>query len=158
MAVLYQICWDVFVDWELSEIQTQIQLAEAESDSWCARVSSFRPSSRMLLTVQMYVVQPVLDQYQHLRASIPSCRQIQLRQKRLYKTEAFYWKIFAYNTLARSTWMLCFIPAYHVSRSRTVLTSTSDVNSYWGVLLLLPVAEIVRRTLWGVCFVCRARN
>lgn len=152
-ALVYQILWDVFMDWELFEIQPQIQLAEAENDSWCTRISSFRPSSRTLLNLQMYFVQPVLDQYQRLRAAIPSWRQIQLRQRRLYKTEAFYWKIFAYNTLARFTWMLCFIPAYHVSRSRTVLTSTSDVNSYWGVLL--PVAEIVRRTLWGFLFVER---
>ncbi len=152
-ALVYQISWDVFVDWELFEIQPQLQLVEAENDSWWARVSSFRPSSRTLLNVQMYFVQPVLDQYQRLRAAIPSWRQIQLRQRRLYKTEAFYWKILAYNALARFTWMLCFIPAYHVSRSRTVLTSTSDVNSYWGVLL--PVAEIIRRTLWGFLFVER---
>lgn len=47
--------------------------------------------------------------------------------------------------------MCCFIPAYHVSRSRTVvLTSTSDVNSYWGVLL--PASEIFRRTLWGFLY------
>jgi hypothetical protein len=99
------------------------------------------------------MVQPILDQYQRIRAAMPGWGQIQLRQRRLYKTEAFYWKIFAYNLVGRFTWMLCFIPAYHVSRSRTVLTSTSDVNSYWGVLL--PVAEIVRRTLWGFLFVER---
>lgn len=151
MAVLYQIFWDVFVDWELFEIQRQIELVDAENDSCCARISSFQPTSHTLLTLQMYVVQPVLDLYQRLRASIPSWRQIQLRQKRLYKTQAFYWKILVYNSVTRFTWMLCFIPAYHVSRSRTVLTNTSDVNSYWGVLL--PVAEIVRRTLWGFLFV-----
>lgn len=152
-ALLYQIYWDVFVDWELFEIQPQIQLIDSESESWCARVSSFRPSSHTLLSLQMYIVQPLLDQYQRVRAAIPSWRQIQLRQKRLYKTEAFYWKIFAFNAVSRFTWMFCFIPAYHVSRSRTVLTSTSDVNSYWGVLL--PVTEIVRRTLWGFLFVER---
>lgn len=153
VALVYQICWDVFIDWELFEIQPQMQLAEAENESCCARVSSFRPSSRTLLNIQMYLIQPILDQYQRVRAAIPGWKQIQLRQRRLYKTEAFYWKILTYNTLARFTWMLCFIPAYHVSRSRTVLTSTSDVNSYWGVLL--PVAEIVRRTLWGFLFVER---
>ena len=153
-AVLYQICWDVFVDWELFEIQRQIEPVDAENDSWCAaRISSFQPTSHMLLTLQMYLVQPVLNLCQRIRGGIPSWRQVQLRQKRLYKTQAFYWKILAYNTFVRFTWMLCFIPAYHVSRSRTVLTNTSDVNSYWGVLL--PVAEIVRRTLWGFLFVER---
>merc|ERR1712176_806150 len=67
------------------------------------------------------------------------------------KTESFYWKIFFYNALTRFTWMCCFIPAYHVSRSKTVvLTSTSDVVSYWGVLL--PAAELFRRTLWGFLY------
>jgi len=31
-----------------------------------------------------------------------------------------------------------------------VLTSTSDVYSYWGVLL--PISEIFRRTLWGFLY------
>lgn len=153
LTLLYQIGWDILVDWELFELQPRGQLGEMEPDSWTARLSSFRPTSVVLLNIQMYVIQPVLDHYQRLRAIIPSWRQIQLRQKRLYKTEAFYWKILAYNTVMRFTWMLCYIPAFHVTRSRTVLTSTSDVNSYWGVML--PVAEIVRRTLWGFLFVER---
>mmetsp|Transcript_4984 Transcript_4984/g.8856 ORF Transcript_4984/g.8856 Transcript_4984/m.8856 type:complete len:240 (-) Transcript_4984:1387-2106(-) len=142
------------MDWQLFEIQRDITIVtdtgmpDTDGSSWCA--TSFRPESRFLLNIQMYFVQPVLDRYQRLRAQIPSWRQIQLRQQRLYKTESFYWKIFAYNTLARFTWMCCFIPAYHVSRSRTVLTSTSDVNSYWGVLL--PASEIFRRTLWGFLY------
>lgn len=155
IVLLYQILWDVLMDWQLFQIQRDISLVDAatnESDnSWCARVSSFRPESTVLLTLQMNVVQPVLDRYQRLRAQIPSWRQIQLRQNRLYKTESFYWKIFAYNTLTRFTWMWCFIPAYHISRgSRTVLTNKSDVDSYWGVLL--PASEIVRRTLWGFLY------
>jgi hypothetical protein len=154
IALLYQIFWDVVMDWQLFQIQRDISLVDATSESensWCARVSSFRPESTVLLTLQMNVVQPVLDRYQRLRAQIPSWRQIQLRQERLYKTESFYWKIFAFNTLARFTWMCCFIPAYHISRgSRTVLTNKSDIDSYWGVLL--PATEIVRRTLWGFLY------
>lgn len=152
-CLVYQILWDIFVDWELFEIQQQIQLVEAENDSWFARVSSLRPSSRILLNLQMYVVQPLLDQYQRLRVAIPSWRQIQLRQTLLYKTEFFYWKIVAYNTIMRFTWMWCFIPAYHFERGRAVLSNNSDVDSYWGVLL--PIAEIVRRTLWGFLFLER---
>jgi hypothetical protein len=152
-ALVYQIFWDVIIDWQLFEIQRDITIVtgpggpDTDGTSCC---SSFRPESRVLLNIQMYLIQPVLDCYQRLRAQIPSWRQIQLRQQRLYKTEAFYWKILAYNTLARFTWMCCFIPAYHVSRSRTVLTSTSDVDSYWGVLL--PASEIFRRTLWGFLY------
>jgi len=99
----------------------------------------------------MYIVQPIMDRYQRVRAQIPGWDHIQLREKRLYKTESFYWKIITFNLFTRFTWMCCFIPAYHISRSSTVvLTSTSDVNSYWGVLL--PVTEIFRRTLWGFLY------
>jgi EXS family len=153
-ALVYQTVWDVVMDWQLFEIQRDITIvtdsgvSDPDGLSFCA--TSFRPESRILLNCQMYLIQPVLDRYQRLRAQIPSWRQIQLRQQRLYKTESFYWKIFAYNTVARFTWMCCFIPAYHVTRSRTVLTSTSDVNSYWGVLL--PASEILRRTLWGFLY------
>jgi hypothetical protein len=153
-ALLYQIFWDVVMDWHLFEIQRDISIGtdsgclDPEGSSWCA--TSFRPESRCLLNIQMYLVQPVLDLYQRLRAQTPNWRQIQLRQQRLYKAESFYWNIFAFNFISRFTWMCCFIPAYHVTRSRTVLTSTSDVNSYWGVLL--PACEIFRRTLWGFLY------
>mmetsp|Transcript_55190 Transcript_55190/g.134115 ORF Transcript_55190/g.134115 Transcript_55190/m.134115 type:complete len:769 (+) Transcript_55190:251-2557(+) len=152
LTLLYQIFWDTIMDWQLFEIQRDIQLVDSSSDhdSWCAQVSSFRPESRILLNIQMYIVQPLSDLYQRIRAQIPSLRHIQLRQQRLYKTEAFYWKIFAFNTLTRFTWMCCFIPAYHITESRAVLYSTSDVNSYWGVLL--PASEIFRRVLWGFLY------
>jgi hypothetical protein len=153
LTLLYQIFWDTVMDWELFEIQRDIQLnvdSSSDHDTWCSQVSSFRPESRFLLSIQLYIVQPVLDQYQRLRGLIPSWRNIQLRQQRLYKTESFYWKIFVFNTMTRFTWMCCFIPAYHISRSRAVLYSTSDVNSYWGVLL--PASEIFRRILWGFLY------
>lgn len=149
VTLVYQIFWDTVMDWDMFEIQRDI-LIEADQDTWCSRIQSFSPSSRFLLALQMYFVQPLAGAIQR----IPSLRQIRLRQKRLYKEESFYWKIFAYNTVMRFTWMMCLIPSYHVSRRKeTVLTSTSDINSYWGVLL--PVAEIVRRTLWGFLFVER---
>jgi hypothetical protein len=149
LTLLYQIFWDTFMDWEMFEIQRD-NVIEADQDTWCSRIQSFSPNSRFLRALQMYILQPLVGAFQR----IPSLRQIRLRQKRLYKDESFYWKIFAYNTIMRFTWMMCLIPSYHVSRRKeTVLTSTSDINSYWGVLL--PVAEIVRRTLWGFLFVER---
>ena len=151
LTLVYQIWWDVMMDWELFEINRDFdgQMVGAE-DSWFVnQISSFNPSSTVLLKLQMYILQPMLDLYQRIRASIPSWRQIQLRSRRLYKTEAFYWKIFAFNIVMRFTWMICFIPAYHFNTGggEKVTTSSGDVNSYFGVLL--PVAEIVRRTLWG---------
>ena len=173
VVLMYQIVWDVVVDWELFEIRRSgdsnhplmtvdgvelrrdMQLVDAEeSDSWWSRLSSFRPNNGLLLKIQMYCLQPMLDFYQRQKASIPSWSRIQLRSKRLYKTDSYYWWILAFNCITRCAWMLCFIPAYHVSHSRTtVLTSTSDVDSYWGVML--PAAEIVRRALWGFLFLER---
>jgi len=156
VALVYQIFWDVVMDWQLFEIQRDISVVMADAtNSESSTISSVRPNSKILLSFQMYIVQPIVDRYQRLRAIIPGWSHIQLRQKRLYKTESFYWKIFAFNLLTRFTWMCCFIPAYHVSRSdrgtsTVVLTSISDVNSYWGVLL--PITEIFRRTLWGFLY------
>lgn len=153
-AMFYQIFWDVVMDWQLFEIPTEISVvipgtpASTESST----ISSVRPSFRVLLSLQMYVVQPIQDCCHRLRALLSGVRNIQLRERRLYKTKFFYWKILAYNVFTRFTWMCCFIPAYHVSRATetVVLTSTYDVTSYWGVLL--PAAELFRRTLWGFLY------
>lgn len=149
LTLLYQILWDIFVDWELFEIQRDIPV-EVDSDTWLTRINNVTSSSRIVVMLQTHIAQPLANAYQR----VPSFGRIQLRQKRLYKTKNFYYKILAYNTIMRFTWMMCLIPSYHVSRwKETVLTATSDINSYWGVLL--PIAEIVRRTLWGFLFVER---
>jgi hypothetical protein len=150
LTVIYQIAWDTIVDWELFVIVPKTESQPVECDSpFCARISSLRPSSRLLLTVQMYIFQPISDQFRRISAAIPSWDQIQLRPKRLYKNNHFYRRIFILNVLLRFTWMLCFIPAYRLSTSGTEIETTfsSDVNSYVGVLL--PVAEIIRRCYWG---------
>jgi hypothetical protein len=149
LAVMYQIAWDTCVDWELFVITPRDDTQPVECQSpICSSISSLRPSSRLLLAVQMNILQPISDAYRRLSAKIPSWEQIQLRPKRLYKNEHFYWRIFIVNVMLRFTWMLCFIPAYRLSSSsEKQATFSSDVNSYIGVLL--PVAEIVRRTYWG---------
>ena len=149
LAVTYQIVWDTVVDWELFVIMPRGDPQPVECQSpICSSISSLRPSSRVLLVVQMYVMQPTSDAYRRISAKIPSWDQIQLRPKRLYKNNHFYWRIFFVNAMLRLTWMLCFIPAYRLSSSsEKQATFSSDVNSYIGVLL--PVAEIVRRCYWG---------
>lgn len=153
MAVLYQIYWDTVMDWELFCIVPRDAVADNNSsgdDNYlCARISSLRPTSRILLTLHMYISQPISEQLRRLIASIPSYSQIQLRSKRLYKTRTFYYRCFVLNAVLRCLWMLCFIPAYRLSEQghEKVTTFSSDVNSMFGVLL--PVAEIVRRAHWG---------
>jgi hypothetical protein len=154
LTLAYQVWWDMVMDWDLLYISREGQMIGSEQESWCTRISSMHPNSTILLRLQVYVLQPVLDACQRVRAQIPYWSQIQLRPRRLYKTDAFYWKIAAFNLVMRFTWMVCFIPAYHFSRERKFVTASSDTHSYFGVIL--PVAEILRRTFWG--FLCLERE
>ena len=157
-AVLYQIWWDVIMDWGLLEIPPQSFSSTLDSlspENWLTNISSRHPDSRILLTLQMYVFTPLGEGWRRASARIYSLQHIKLRSRRLYKNEIFYWRIVAFNAVMRFTWMLCFIPAYRLSSSgkEVVTTFSSDVNSYVGVIL--PVAEIVRRCFWGILFLER---
>lgn len=150
LACMYQIWWDTQIDWELFVVAPRQDETMDCGSTWCTqRISSLSPNSYVLLPLQRYIFQPIRDVVRFVIRRFRFFRQIQLRPTRLYKTDSFYWKIFFYNTALRFTWMLCFIPAYHLSPSgeEHVTTFSSDTNSYVGVLL--PVAEILRRTFWG---------
>jgi hypothetical protein len=99
----------------------------------------------------MYITQPISERIRRLIAAIPSFEQIQLRPKRLYKKDWFYYRIFLVNACLRFLWMVCFIPAYRLTsisgETEKVTTFSSDVNSIFGVLM--PIAEILRRAQWG---------
>lgn len=148
-ALIYQIAWDTLVDWELFVIEPREYYGDGmdvSDPSWYNR--SMSPHAHTLLAIHRFLTP--------LRATvsrIPSLlRRIQLRPQRLYKSDKFYWRIFYYNAVFRFCWMLCFIPAYHLSSTgRSVVTTfSSDTKSYVGVLL--PIAEIVRRTVWGFLY------
>lgn len=146
-CIMYQIWWDVVMDWDLLRIIPREVASTDLGESWFAPRSSFHANS-YLLYVRMVIVQPLRDATQWLYR-MPRLSQIQLRPRRLYKDQSFYWRILAYNCIFRFCWMLCFIPAYRLSPSgrEHVTTFSSDTNSYVGVLL--PVVEILRRTFWG---------
>jgi hypothetical protein len=159
LCLIYQIWWDVVMDWELlvlvakDEGMENASSANASTNGYCATISSVNPNNRLLLLCQQYYFQPICEMVscviRCICRRIPSWKQIQLRPKRLYKNDSFYWGILHYNIIFRVAWMLCFIPAYHLSPSgrHHITTFSSDTNSYVGVLL--PVAEILRRTFWG---------
>jgi EXS family len=154
IAIVYQIWWDTMMDWELFVIIPRPE-TDQSSDSCdncgCARISSLSPSSEVLLTIHMYLIQPLSERARRFIASIPRLEQIQLRHRRLYKADTFYYRCFFVNIFLRFLWMLCFIPAYRLTsvsgETEKVNTFSSDVNSYIGVIM--PVAEILRRTQWG---------
>lgn len=142
IILLYQIWWDTIMDWELFVVVPRQEEHLAENSCF-TRISSVRPNSYILLYLQRYVIQPTRDLIWLALSYIPSWKQIQLRPQRLYKGEAFYWRIFAYNCIFRAAWMLCFIPSYHLDGR----SFSADTHTYVGVLL--PVIEILRRTFWG---------
>ena len=147
-CIIYQIFWDVFMDWDLLVIVPRGDETLDLENSWCTSRASFQANS-YILYLNMVFVQPLKDATRWIVIKVPRLRQIQLRPRRLYKDQTFYWRILAYNVIFRFAWMLCFIPAYRLSPSgrEHVTTFSSDTNSYVGVLL--PVAEILRRTFWG---------
>ena len=153
---MYQLWWDVVMDWDLLVIVPrgrrstgeENKTINAEGQSFLFQTSSYQGDS-YILPLRMLIWQPIKDAVRCVYTKIPRLSQIQLRKRRLYKTESFYWRILCYNVVFRFTWMLCFIPAYRLSASGVehVTTFSSDTNSYVGVLL--PVAELLRRTFWG---------
>jgi hypothetical protein len=150
LTCLYQIWWDTMVDWELFVIAARAdETSDCESQWFSQAISSISPNSYFLLTLQRNIFQPIYELSRCFSKWCRYIRHIELRPTRLYKTDSFYWRIFFYNTIFRFAWMLCFIPAYHLSPSggEHVTTFSSDTNSYIGVLL--PVAELLRRALWG---------
>lgn len=153
-SILYQIWWDVIMDWGLLEIPPQSFSSTLDSlspENWLTNVVSRRPDSHILLILQKYIFTPLGEGWRRAKARIYSLQHLKLRSRRLYKSDAFYWRIVIFNAVMRFTWMLSFIPAYRLSSSgeEKVTTFSSDVdNSFLGVVL--PVAEIVRRMFWGI--------
>ncbi len=76
--------------------------------------------------------------------------QIKLRPRRLFDDDSLYWKALLVNAGLRFCWMTGFIPAYRVSilDGSTQVTFVNLVNG-WS-FVLMAVAEILRRTIWGI--------
>eukprot|EP00551_Chaetoceros_affinis_P011941 CAMPEP_0203678412 /NCGR_PEP_ID=MMETSP0090-20130426/31880_1 /ASSEMBLY_ACC=CAM_ASM_001088 /TAXON_ID=426623 /ORGANISM="Chaetoceros affinis, Strain CCMP159" /LENGTH=658 /DNA_ID=CAMNT_0050545645 /DNA_START=38 /DNA_END=2011 /DNA_ORIENTATION=- len=83
---------------------------------------------------------------------IPFLGRLQLRSKRLFKSNKYYWRIMILNGLFRFTWMLSFIPAYHLNTSTSTAeiigTFSRDRASVAGFVVSL--AELVRRSAWCI--------
>ena len=154
-AMLYQIWWDVWMDWELLEVvprgSSALQPTPSEETRLCncLTISSIPGSSYLLIPLHRYIVQPIVSTWHRLSTFVTS-NKIALRSKRLYARDAFYWRVLAYNVCFRFIWMLSFIPAYHFSmKSGTeVPTLSIDFRTYVGAFI--SVAELIRRCLWCV--------
>ena len=109
---IYQIWWDLVMDWELIEFKYSAGSERSSIFDW----SYFK------------------------------CR---MREERLYKSNGIYWKIMIFNVCCRFTWMLSFIPAYHLNLEGDIENTLSmDVKSIAGMALSLT--ELSRRCCWGL--------
>jgi len=154
-AMVYQIWWDVWMDWELLEVvprgSSSLQPMPSEETRLCSclTLSSIPGSSYLLIPLHQYIFRPLVSSWHCVWAFLAG-NKIALRSKRLYARDAFYWRVLAYNVCFRFIWMLSFIPAYHFSfKSGTeVPTLSIDFRTYVGAFI--SVAELIRRCLWCV--------
>jgi len=77
----------------------------------------------------------------------PLFSRIQLRSKRLFKKKRTYWRIIIIDIIFRFTWMLSFIPAYHLDWAGEIKQTLSvDLNTIVG--LAVSLTELIRRCCW----------
>lgn len=139
VCMVYQVWWDVFIDWELFTITPpKYDCIVNHSDGHDA-VDNTNDSSS-----------PGMNDNAFGGVVIPFVGRVQLRSKRLFKWNKSYWRIVILNALFRFAWMLSFIPAYHLNTSTGEIKSTfsSDIKSVVGFVVAL--AELVRRSAWCI--------
>ena len=162
-ATLYQVWWDIFMDWELfiyseksrddrfvgisslgSSVDKSVELSslsnETVSKSTCvtnAPVTTHRENSIFGQVIFM------LDLFTKFMG------RFRLRPKRLYRYKSMYYCICAINVLLRFCWTLSFIPpSYLASNGRVRATFGSDIQHL--INPAIASAEIIRRTLWSL--------
>ncbi|KAL9183166.1 hypothetical protein ACHAXT_004953 [Thalassiosira profunda] len=121
-TTLYQIIWDVWIDWELL-VYVPHEASRRRSGSKIAH--QCRKFHRVW-------------------------QRIKLRPKRLYEDDSYYWKALAFNIITRFCWMAGFMPAYRVSTTDGSMQVTFvDTLHGWSFVLLATI-EIFRRSVWGI--------
>ena len=123
IATVYQILWDIFMDWELLAWKTTaIETAAAVTSS---------------------------SKGNGIGDSIGIWKSLELRKNRLYSNKSLYVGILILNIILRFGWMLNFIPSRYLSQTTGVLEYTFSADFSTFVAPFLASAEIIRRTLWG---------
>jgi len=112
VCLIYQIWWDIVIDWELLRF---VPRDELEAAGVC----------------------------------LPFVPRIRLRSKRLFKSNRSYWRIIFFDVICRFTWMISFIPAYHLNISGEIENTFSmDVKSFVG--FGVSFVELLRRCSWVI--------
>ncbi|KAL9190471.1 hypothetical protein ACHAXT_007682 [Thalassiosira profunda] len=121
LATLYQIWWDVFMDWGLLERDPcyGYHLAASGTDDSSSRWLQWWPYT--------------------------------LRSQRLYRRTWIYYAIFGVNFCLRFVGMMTLIPPHHLSRTTGLIVNTyNDPDFQLFAGSLVASAEIFRRTIWAL--------
>ena len=79
----------------------------------------------------------------------PYLGRIRFRSRRLFKKDRLYWRILVFNVLFRFTWMLSFIPAYHLDWAGEI-KHTLSVDLKTIVSFATSLIELTRRCSWVI--------
>lgn len=123
VTTLYQVWWDVFMDWGLLEIDPNFSCYcynDTTSTGGCGR--------------RLFWWWPY-----------------SLRSRRLYDRTWVYHVIFGLNFFLRFMGMMTLIPTVHLSRTTGLIVNTyNDPNFQLFAGSLMASAEIFRRTIWAL--------
>jgi len=122
-ATIYQIIWDVFIDWELLVIMPRATRHYAAGTSRIAMLC---------------------------RCIRDTFEQVRFRPKRLFDDDSFYRRALFINAMLRFCWMMGFIPAYRVSVIDGSMQVTLVDKAHGWTFVLLATLEVLRRTIWGI--------
>ena len=162
-ATLYQVWWDIFMDWELFEME-KISLSDkfmgisssgkryGQKSIELTSLSSENSSSSTCATNSPAVNVDNKSYIQGVSMVVPCLhflRGFRLRSKRLYRYKSMYYFICGINILLRFCWTLSFIPpSYLTSNGRVRDTFGTDAQHF--INPVIASAEIIRRTLWSL--------
>ena len=161
-ATLYQIWWDIMMDWELfsfednsSAISKRAKLGDVEMTALSHDQKSIRSATNAPLHEQDNEANTsstspfVREMSDIIREFCRKCSKIRLRPKRLYQYDSMYIAICIINILLRFCWTLSFIPPSYLNQhGQLEKTFGSDVQNF--INPVIASAEIFRRTLWGL--------
>mmetsp|Transcript_7427 Transcript_7427/g.10934 ORF Transcript_7427/g.10934 Transcript_7427/m.10934 type:complete len:664 (+) Transcript_7427:70-2061(+) len=172
-ATLYQIWWDIVMDWELfvaehtdekghgsysraryigemqsgkGDIEMTSISSEAHGESTPSSITNSH-ATRIDQPSRIYIaVKPWID---YIGMYVGPGTRYRLRPRRLYKYKAMYYFICAVNILLRFCWTLSFIPPKYLTPSGK-LEETFGSNIQTFINPAVASAEIIRRSLWGL--------
>lgn len=174
-ATLYQIWWDIVMDWELFVVERtdrkghdsnsssktehigemdigkgDIEMTSISSEERGESTPSSITNSRTITdepSSPIYIaVKPWVD---CIGMYVGPGTRFRLRPKRLYKYKALYYIICVVNILLRFCWTLSFIPPKYLTRSGK-LEEAFGSNIQNVINPAVASAEIIRRSLWGL--------